>query len=85
MVGCKAAILEEPCLAGALTQVAVAAPGSGYAANDVLTVATGTGGKVQVVSVDGDGGVTLVSVTEATLSLGINTSVANSVPEKLTA
>lgn len=41
------------------------AGGSGYAANDILDVAEGFGGKVKVDTVDGSGGVTSVSLHQA--------------------
>ncbi len=65
-------VVRGPILAGhihadmgattALRTVAIAAAGSGYTANDILTIAAGTGGTVRVLTVDGSGAVTSIQI-----------------------
>jgi len=48
---------------GALAEVYVAAAGSGYAVNNVLTVGGGSSGTCTVTAIDGSGGVTALTIT----------------------
>ena len=66
-------VIRGPILAGhihadmgsvsALRTAVIAAAGSGYTANDILTIAGGTGGTVRVLTVDGSGAVTSIEIT----------------------
>jgi len=65
-------IIRGPILAGhlhadmgattALRTAIIAAAGSGYTANDILTIAGGSGGTVRVLTVDGSGAVTSIQI-----------------------
>ena len=65
-------VIRGPILAGhihtdfgsvtALKTVAIAAAGTGYSANDILTIAGGTGGTVRVLTVGGSGEVTSIQI-----------------------
>jgi hypothetical protein len=65
-------IVRGPILAGhihsdmgsttALKTVAITAAGAGYAVNDILTIAGGTGGTVRVLAVDGSGAITSIKI-----------------------
>lgn len=61
---------------GSLFSVSVAVAGSGYNPNDLLTLNTGTGGIVRVLTVTSTGGVSTISIEQPGLSYAVNTTYA---------
>lgn len=78
--------LKGPLLAGhlhadmgsvtALKTAVIAAAGSGYTANDVLTIVGGTGGTVRVLTVDGSGAVTSIVIVNPGTGYSATTGAA---------
>ena len=81
-------VIRGPILAGhihtdmgsvsALKTVAIAAAGTGYTANDVLTIAGGTGGTVRVLTVGGSGEVTSLQIANPGTGYSAATGAATS-------